>query len=247
MRFSSCILFLSALTGCSFAPNPAPVEERPQTLANTVEFHVVEPGDTLYSIAWRYGLDYRRLAAANQIAPPYIIIRGSRLRIAESDWRPIEQKTVSPPPPEQPAPAPKKSVKREVPIPHPLPKQGKPEWQWPVAGEVLHGFSTTGRVNKGIDIKGKLQEPVKSAAAGRVVYSGSGIRGYGNLVIVKHNDEFLSAYAHNHRILVRESESVKPGQVIAEMGRDASGVAKLHFEIRRNGKPVNPMHYLPPR
>lgn len=247
MRFSSCILFFSLLIGCSFAPNPAPVEERRQPPPAATEMHVVEPGDTLYSIAWRYGLDYRRLAAANKIAPPYIIRRGQRLRIAESDWQPVVQKTNKPTSRTAPAPVPKIIVKQEIPRHDPLPKKGNPEWQWPVNGKVVHGFSTTGTVNKGIDIKGKLQEPVKSAATGRVVYSGSGIRGYGNLVIVKHNDEFLSAYAHNHRILVEESTAVKAGQVIAEMGRDASGVAKLHFEIRRNGKPVNPLKYLPPR
>lgn len=223
----------------------APVEERGQTPPDRVNVHVVEPGDTMYSIAWRYGLDFRRLAAANNIDPPFTIHRRQRLKIAEADPpRRAPRRPVSEPRSEvtrRPAAKPARSTgaapKPAIPV--------RVSWRWPLQGKIIQKFSTRGTINKGIDIAGKVGEPVKSAAHGTVVYSGSGIRGYGNLVIIKHSDEFLSAYAHNHRIRVKESESVQQGQVIAEVGRDGLGVSKLHFEIRREGKPVNPLQYLP--
>lgn len=118
-------------------------------------------------------------------------------------------------------------------------------WRWPASGRVIDGFSE-GR-NKGIDIAGREGDPVFASADGRVVYAGNGLRGYGNLVIVKHNDEFLSAYAHNRALLVKQDQAVRQGQRIAEMGDSDSERVMLHFEIRREGKPVDPMHYLPPR
>jgi lipoprotein NlpD len=120
-------------------------------------------------------------------------------------------------------------------------------WRWPVAGQVVNAFSLTGKVNKGVDIRGKLGESVFAAADGIVVYAGGGLRGYGKLVIVKHNDKFLSAYGHNRAILVKEGEKVKGGQVVAEIGSSRSNQKMLHFEIRRNGKPEDPLLYLPGR
>ncbi len=124
------------------------------------------------------------------------------------------------------------------------------DWAWPAPGKTLSGFVDGGvgaESNKGIDIAGKSGDPVLAAAAGKVVYVGSGLRGYGNLVIVRHNASFLSAYAHNSRILVKESQAVTRGQKIAEIGSSDADVAKLHFEIRRLGKPVDPARYLPSR
>ncbi len=245
MRFSRLILLAFFCTACAGAPNRAPVEERQQPRSEQINVHHVEPGDTLYSIAWRYGLDYRRLAAANKISVPFTIHTGQILRIAEADL----------PAREIPAVSKKRTKSSEINQSDPpeVRKSRPPEpvyptqltWNWPARGKVIQSFSTKGSVNKGIDIKGKLGEPVKSAAPGKVVYSGNGIIGYGNLVIIKHNDKFLSAYAHNHRILVKELEMVAQGQVIAEIGRDGNGDSVLHFEIRRDGKPVNPMQYLP--
>jgi lipoprotein NlpD len=118
-------------------------------------------------------------------------------------------------------------------------------WSWPVEGKVIETFNETR--NKGVDIVGKEGDPVLAAADGQVVYSGSGLRGYGNLVIVKHDDEYISAYAHNRQILVKQGQSVKRGQKIAELGKSDADVPKLHFEIRRQGKPIDPLTVLPKR
>jgi len=118
-------------------------------------------------------------------------------------------------------------------------------WIWPVQGQVLTGFDET--KNKGIDIAGKLGDAVLAAADGRVVYAGAGLRGYGNLIILKHNNTYLTAYAHNRTLLVKEDQSVQKGQKIAEIGSSDTDRVKLHFEIRRQGKPVDPIRYLPPR
>ena len=122
------------------------------------------------------------------------------------------------------------------------------DWAWPASGKLLAGFTDSGTTpNKGLDIAGKAGEPVSAAAAGKIVYVGSGLRGYGNLVIVRHSATFLSAYAHNSKILVKEGAAVSKGQKIAEIGSSDADQAKLHFEIRRQGKPVDPAKYLPPR
>jgi lipoprotein NlpD len=118
-------------------------------------------------------------------------------------------------------------------------------WIWPVSGKVIEGFDETR--NKGIDIAGSEGDPVHAAGDGQVVYRGNGLRGYGNLVIIKHTDEFISAYAHNRQILVEQGQTVKRGQRIAEMGKSDADAPKLHFEVRRQGKPVDPLKYLPAR
>jgi lipoprotein NlpD len=125
--------------------------------------------------------------------------------------------------------------------------RGAPEWHWPVAGVILSSFQGNNGLNKGIDLGGKLGEPVLAAASGQVVYSGSGLRGYGKLLIIKHNETFLSAYAHNDRLLVKEGDLVKVGQRIADMGSSGTDRVKLHFEIRRDGTPVDPLKFLPRR
>ena len=120
-------------------------------------------------------------------------------------------------------------------------------WKWPASGPVIETFATAGQVNKGIDLAGRRGEPVYAAADGKVVYSGTGLVGYGNLIIIKHNGTFLSAYGHNSRLLLKEGQFAKAGQKIAEIGSTGTNRDKLHFEIRRNGKPVNPLQYLPKR
>ncbi len=233
------------LTGCFIGDSFVPVEERPQPAKPPAHLYIVSEGDTLYSIAWRYGMDFRRLAAANSIGPPYVIRNGQKLRLEEREpaqvrrSEPVRRATSggrAPAARSKPAPTAKTSVSTR-----------RISWNWPSDGKVTARFSTRGRVNKGIDIAGKLGEAVKTAAPGKVVYAGSGIRGYGKLIIIKHNDRYLSAYAHNRRILVAEEQEVRTGQKIAEMGERESGRSLLHFEIRREGKPVDPLAYLPPR
>ncbi|HMU90485.1 MAG TPA: peptidoglycan DD-metalloendopeptidase family protein [Pseudomonadales bacterium] len=199
--------------------------------------YVVVKGDTLVAIAFRHGMDYRQLAALNGIKEPYTIYPGQRLRLsrdtsASSAGRstPVNAKGS---PVRTPAPAETSSVTSTLP------------WRWPVAGKVLRGYDSAGGTNKGIDIAAPEGTQVLAAAGGTVVYAGNGLRAYGNLLIIKHNDEFLSAYGYNRRLLVAEAEEVKVGQPIAETGSDGQTTGLLHFEIRRQGKPIDPLLYLP--
>ncbi|TKV69559.1 LysM peptidoglycan-binding domain-containing protein [Marinobacter panjinensis] len=229
--------------------------------------HVVKPGETLYSIAWRYGRDYRELGDANGINPPFNIKAGQVLRLdvrgnvtSSGDNRSRSKPAVSSSPtrsapsvsrqqaakPET-KPAVSKAPDRSSPLTGQSQTVASIDWRWPHVGTVIAGYSTSGKVNKGIDIAGKEGDSVRAAASGNVVYAGSGLLGYGNLVIVNHNEHYLSAYAHNRKILVQEGEDVKAGQVIAELGNSGTDRPRLHFEIRKNGNPVDPAHYLPPR
>lgn len=211
--------------------------------------HVVQKSDTLFSLAWRYGWDYKALAAANSIKPPFIIFPGQKLNIAHRDrYKTNVSKnnsktlTKSKRPTTSKAPSAYKTRHKE-----PVVETSSQalDWQWPSKGKVIAKFSSKSPVNKGIDITGRLGESVMAAATGSVVYAGSGLLGYGNLVIIKHNEQFLSAYAHNKKLLVKEGQKVKAGQVIAEIGSSGTDKVKLHFEIRHQGKPVNPIKYLP--
>lgn len=212
--------------------------------------HVVKKGETLYSISWRYGQDYRQLAAWNRIPPPYIIHQGQHLRLTSpggmKSTQPLTQMKDGTSQLQQ-----KRNKTRAQAAQRPVPaapqQQRKLSWSWPAAGQLISRFSTKDPGKKGIDIAGRQGAAVKAAAAGRVVYSGSGITRYGNLLIIKHNEKYLSAYAHNRRLLVQEGALVKQGQQIAEMGRSGTGVSRvmLHFEIRADGVPVDPLVYLP--
>ena len=209
--------------------------------------HRVRPGETLYAIGWRYGVDYRTLARWNGIEPPYTIHPGQILRVAppRPNWWEEEEAQDTDTPPTTNA---KKHVSKPEPRPaKEVPGHGPIAWRWPVQGPILRAFRLQPPVNKGIDIGGRLDAPVRAAAAGEVVYAGQGLIGYGNLVIVKHDQNFLSAYAHNKTLLVKEGDRVSAGQVIARMGRDNRGRVALHFEIRRRGKPVDPLRLLPRR
>jgi lipoprotein NlpD len=233
----------------------------------TQKYHVVAHGDTLYSIAWRYGLDYHSLAAVNRIKPPYLIHSGQKIRIdlVASKINIVPAKIISTAKPRdnnkqtnsaraKPAYQNKQTINRSGiktspanPSVNNAAVESTLKWQWPAYGRLLAAFQGAIGSNKGIDIEGKLGESVIAAAAGQVVYSGSGLRGYGNLLILKHNEIFLSAYAHNNKLLVKEGDFVKAGQRIADMGLSGTDRVKLHFEIRSEGKPVDPQKYLPVR
>tara|TARA_B100000989_G_scaffold299060_1_gene292705 strand:+ start:19387 stop:20121 length:735 start_codon:yes stop_codon:yes gene_type:complete len=229
------IVLVAGLVGaCSDNETSAPVVNGWQQSPETLSAYIVQPEDTLYAIAWRYGRDYRELAAANNIPPPYHIHQGQRIHTNYAqkstaknfqNQRTKSQFSLS------------KESKQE-------PYRAKLNWQWPAQGKVVGRYSAQGVANKGIDIANRRGTPIKASSGGEVVYSGHGIRGYGNLIIIKHSPEYLSAYAHNDQNLVKEGQRVKAGQKIASMGSTGSQTVGLHFEIRRAGKPVDPLQYL---
>nr|WP_246336051.1 peptidoglycan DD-metalloendopeptidase family protein [Azomonas macrocytogenes] len=278
------------IAGCSTSPDGGVevVDRNNNQHKVTNGYYAVKPGDTLWSIAFRFGWDWRDLAQRNGIVSPYMIYPGQRIRFDErilqnvtgsrpvtstqpriqpslpqagqpqtgtvpnqvpiTVQKPVSQSIAQPvvkaPNPQQPA-----VVSPSVPATTPISPvtHSASGWAWPASGTVISRFSSNGSLNKGIDIAGQLGESVLAASSGTVVYAGSGLRGYGELVIIKHNDTFVSAYGHNRRLLVREGQQVKTGQTIAEMGSTGADRVKLHFEIRRQGKPIDPLQYLPSR
>ena len=228
-RAVSFIILLICLLGCVGSQPKAPVQPYKRDLTKGA-YYTVKKGDTLYSIGFRSGHGYKRLAAWNNISPPYKVYQGQKIKL----FRGTESKK---------ARNKKKYNKKTSIISINKRKVLRLYWQWPVRGKLLRSFYGTG--NKGIDIAGYVGKKVRAAESGIVVYSGSGLVGYGNLLIIKHNYLYLSAYAHNRRLLVKEGDKVKKGQLIAEMGVGANAKPALHFEIRRNGKSVNPISYLP--
>ena len=271
-------------------PEPRP-RPRPKPEAELKREFLVARGDTVYSIAWRHGVDYRALARFNSIRDPFTIYPGQRLRIpGPGDAAAPASKAGAagpavvstrgtgvqdaPLPRPVPLPEPSSTAKAKSPTPAPVPASKAPagprpgagpeiaasskpaavpplatrvvaglSWSRPTRGKAVGRFGRGG--NKGVDIAGEFEQPIRAASRGRVVYAGSGLVGYGKLVIVKHNSRLLSAYAHNERLQVKEGDDVKRGQHIADMGRSAKGKTILHFEIRRDGKPVDPLRYLP--
>lgn len=244
------LIALLLVSACS--SQPAQVVNREQPPSRKIQHHRVNPGETLYSIAWRYDIDHRQLARHNGISPPFTIYPGQMLQL---DVGNASAPTAEPPaaiarqskPPEKAGTRSKNQTRSAPAQKAPSLITGAPQWRWPVKGRVLSAFGASTGLNQGIDIDGNLGDSVVAAAAGQVVYAGNGLRGYGNLVIIKHNDTFLSAYAHNRRLRVSEGDSVKAGEVIAEMGSTGTDSVRLHFEIRRDGKPVDPIGYLPKR
>lgn len=222
-------------------------------------YYTVKPGDTLVRIALENGQNWRDLVRWNTLENPNVIEVGQVLRVAPPVAvaaapetgvvvRPIPSATVSAGAgtPTQAASAPRPAAPASAPA-APAAPAGEDDvaWAWPVNGTLIAGYDEV--KNKGLDIGGKAGDAVVAAADGRVVYAGAGLRGYGNLIILKHNNTFLSAYAHNQTLLVKEDQSVRKGQKIAEMGNSDADRVKLHFEIRRQGKPVDPAKYLPAR
>jgi len=292
-------LFLTAaslvlLTACGTPPTPAPVEDRsipqpaPAVKVAPVEepkdkegYYTVHKGDTMIRIAFDRGLNYRELAAWNNIANPDDIKVDQVLRLSPPEGVTVSavpmppQIEKTPPPPRKSTPKGEKRPYSETavaemqksddraekpalvaslapaPAPAPAPAASMSAedrdlaWTWPSDGRVVAQFDE-GK-NKGIDIAGRAGQQVLAAERGKVMYAGSGIRGYGNLVIVKHSNSLLSAYAHNRAILVKEGQEVRRGQAIAEMGDSDTDTVKLHFEIRQQGKPVDPSKFLPNR
>lgn len=236
-------LSVGVLSGCETGRTYAPVTEvSPIEPIPKVGQHKVAQEETLYAIAWRYGLDYRYLAARNNIKPPYAIVPG---QIIVLTGKPVVTPMVTPSQPQ--APIVQTETVSKPPLlqldnPAPEPSYSTSTWLWPASGKVITAFSS---VNKGINIGGQLGEPIKAAASGKVVYAGAGLRGYGNLIILKHNSLYLSAYAYNRKLLVKEGDWVKKGQKIAEMGNSNSNKPMLHFEIRKAGKPLNPITLYP--
>lgn len=236
----------------------------PHRSAAAVDSYVVGRGDTLYSIAWQHGMEVGELARINGIRTPYTIYAGQRLQL-RTGQKPQAAPLARPAPitaTPLPAPVPASSTPvRPAPVPAPaatVPPAPAPAaassardsaydgtWVWPTRGRLLRGYQQNTNGKKGIDINGHHGQPVNAAAGGKVVYVGSGLVGYGRLIIIKHNESLLSAYGHNSKLLVKEGDHVRAGQLIANMGSSGTNRTALYFEIRKGGKPVDPVQYLP--
>lgn len=246
MKTYFLLLLVLLLTACGGGNAVAPVgsyggynksKPSPAKVSSTKppSVYKVRKGDTLYSISWRYGLDYKKVAKINRIRSPYNIYIGQKLYFKSAKIKSTATKTKKT--------TSKKTVKKAA-IKTSYSNKAL-VWRWPTKGKVISTYSKSATGRKGIDITGKSGQTVQAAAAGKVVYSGNGLSRYGNLLIIKHNDVYLSAYAHNKKLLVKEGQSVKAGQKIATLGRSGTQREQLHFEIRRNGKPIDPMRFLP--
>lgn len=205
---------------------------KPKTYKKLPKTYTVRSGDTLYSIARKFGVSVQSIQRANRLSSSTTIYKGQRLSIRSS--RVQTASTPSRPSSSKP--------KSHVPDKHaPPPKH----WMWPTKGKIIATFKGSKSTQQGIDIGGVLNQPIYAVSAGTVVYQGKGLLRYGNTVIIKHNETFLSAYAYNNTVLVKEGDKIKMGQLIAKMGRLGKNPPALHLEIRRNGKAVNPLSYLP--
>ncbi|MGP9800333.1 peptidoglycan DD-metalloendopeptidase family protein [Rheinheimera sp. NSM] len=245
-------------------------QQRNRGTLNTSSY-TVQRGDTLYSIAFRAGKDVRELAGINGIANPYTIYPGQVIRFS-GKAKPVARKPVKPAvvakqntnknnssqaksnssvkPTKPVAPQNQKGYVQTTPAKnnktaHSTLNRDLVQWQWPVKGKIISGFSHQQQGNKGIDVAGREGDRVNAAASGQVVYAGNALRGYGNLIIIKHNDDYLSAYAHNRKLLVAEKQMVTAGQQVAELGSTDATDPRLHFEIRFRGSSVDPLKYLP--
>lgn len=235
----------------NYKPEPPPqVEPKPVESKPARTYYIVRPNDTLYSIGVRSGYGYEQLAVWNNISPPYSLSIGQKIRFFDSSAVALSSATGP-----TFAPKPKPYVSDfDVPDKPQVVTNAKQntvkasagaagiDWQWPIQGTILSGFEQT--ANKGIEIACNLGDVVRAAATGEVVYSGNGLEAYGNLLIIKHDALFMSAYANNESLLVKEGQVVMQGQEVARCGTVASGDTALHFEIRKQGKSVNPLFYL---
>lgn len=249
-------VLISACTPYSAPPviNKSPSREIPIA-------YVVQQGDSIYTIAWAFGLDFRNIAKWNALKKPYAVERGQKIALRQTSGKQSGKQSGQKTPTttltllKSSASAPKQAVATTLPAKKPLPKanaasapavtfsKSPSEWNWPAEGKLAGKYSPS-KGSNGIQITGVAGSPIKATAAGNVVYVGEGLRGYGKLIIVKHSSRFLSAYAHNQDILVKEGQGVKSGQQIARMGNSGTQNTMLHFEIRQDGKSVNPLKYL---
>jgi len=269
------LLLAGVAWGCAQSRGPAPVEDRRQTrvttpaakppaakapttggapVATADAFYTVKRGDTLYSIALEHGADYREVAQWNSLEDPSKLSVGQVLRVTAPAAQPqpgvqvgsappgagkVESRPLGSAPQQQQAQKPAAVAREEPRLLDAQPLQ----FVWPAKGKVLAGFAEPRR--KGIDIDGKLGDPVAAAAAGRVTYVGNGIPGLGKLVVIRHDQGFITVYAHNKDVLVKEQQNVTRGQKIAELGSTDSDRPKLHFQIRKGAAAVDPLLYLP--
>ena len=256
------------LAGCSTQANRAPVEDRGQSASSSSGvdvkslpgaenagkpgYYTIKPGDTLIKVGLEHGQSWKDIARWSNLDNPNVIEVGQVVRVvppgrdapvaSSSSGRGVAPVVVGGGTAATTAPVTSTPVAPAAPA-----AKGADDvnFMWPASGSLIAGFDEAR--NKGYDISGKAGDPVVAAADGRVVYAGAGLRGYGNLIILKHNNTYLTAYAHNQSLLVKEDQSVKKGQKIAEMGSTDADRVKLHFEVRRQGKPVDPSRYLPSR
>ncbi len=229
------VALLLIIAGCSGLSGPN----------SAARVHIVQPGETLAGIASRYRLDYRDLARWNRLDDPNFIRAGQRLVLGpQGGSAAAGSRTAggSGDASSRAAGAPARPASTT-----PAPSSPSPEWRWPTAGPIVTRFGAGDGVATGIGISGRDGQTIEAAASGRVVYAGSGLIGYGQLIIVRHNDTYLSAYGYNSRLLVEQGQAVGRGQKIAEMGLGPGRTPRLHFEIRRDGVPVDPLRFLPPR
>ena len=269
-RYSLVILMAFAVAACSSKFSPAPVVTLDTNITkknNLTEItgttYTVQRGDTLFAIAFYSGNDYRDLARYNGIRAPYNIFVGQKLRLTQlnANNNHKENKGVTP----------NQGTQKETKVDanknaayggakqknHRKISKNKSKtstkpyksiiWKWPATGKSTSAVVGSDGSNRGLDIKGELSSPIYAAADGKVVYAGNALKGYGNLIIVKHNDNLISAYAHNETMLVGEQAYVRQGDKIATMGRADNGEVMLHFEIRRQGKSLDPLTFLPRR
>lgn len=258
--FIAGALSLSILAGCASKGTRAPVVDmtggQPAPAAQPGGSYVVKPGDTLYKIARANNVDIENVKRWNNLSDPNQISVGQVLKMSGSasgsaQTAPVTGTKTQPRPLDQPETLPPPTTETTTPPPAP-PVETKPatraadaaviNWAWPASGQIVQGFNSS---TKGIDIVGALGDPVTAAADGLVKYSGNGVRGLGNLIIVEHQNGFITAYAHNRAVLVKTGQTVKRGAKIAELGQSDTTSPRLHFEIRRQGQPVDPMQYLP--
>lgn len=233
------LFFILTVAGCGTRDEPAPVAElRAHSFSKYQNRHIVRRGETLYAIAFGYDTDFRHLAYLNHLSPPYSLRVGQVLNVQGLSHRRAAKKSYKPYRAVSKAP-----VKPSAIYSAPVNRKSPAGWLWPVQGRVATTFIPY-QGKKGINIACNKGEKVHASAAGVVAYAGSGLSGYGNLIIVKHNNQFLTAYGNNARNLVSEGQQVRAGQIIAEAGIIDRKYWGVHFEIRKIGVPVNPLNYL---
>lgn len=269
-RSKICMLIITLLLvgSCSSRIQPAPVMTLNTTVAKqnnlteiAGESYQVQKGDTLFAVAFYSGNDYRDIAKYNNLSPPYSIYPGQTLKLVIAPVKNNNNKNNGVPPKSR-------DIAKVIVDPKKTQAYGESEekihlkkskneykpsnkpyrnlaWVWPATGKSTSAVVGSDGTNRGVDIKGELYSPILAAASGKVVYAGNALKGYGNLVIIKHENNLLSAYAHNNTILVGEQTYVKQGQQVATMGSTGSSDVMLHFEIRRKGKSLDPLKFLP--